>query len=49
MAQGIDWKQKKYSTIQDTIFPKGLLEKTLFRPQIKGNVQQICDKLLTAM
>ena len=44
MAQGIDWKQKKYSTIQDTIFPKGLLEKTLFRPQIKGNVQQISDK-----
>ena len=44
MAQGIDWKQKKASTIQDTIFPKGLLEKSLFRPKIKGNVQQISDK-----
>ena len=43
--QGIDFKEKKsQETILGLVFPEGLRNKTLFRPQAKGNVQLRNDK-----
>tara|TARA_B100000315_G_scaffold248805_1_gene279110 strand:+ start:765 stop:1376 length:612 start_codon:yes stop_codon:yes gene_type:complete len=42
---GTSFKQKKKEeTIVESIFPEGLRDKTLFRPTIKGNVQQMSEK-----
>ena len=42
---GIDFKEKKAEeNIIESIFPDGLLDKSLFRPKMKGNVQMTSDK-----
>ena len=43
--QGIDFKYKKNTEkLQQLIFPEGLREKVLFRPQTRGNVQLRNDR-----
>ena len=40
--QGIDFKEKKNDEkMISLVFPEGLRDKVLFRPQTKGNVQLI--------
>ena len=43
--QGIDFKEKKNDEkMISLVFPEGLRDKVLFRPQTKGNVQLRNDK-----